>query len=188
MNINYQKLIFAFEEWSKEAKANNENINICREEIASLRQKIKGCVKELAQQDYNDASDERAELDAARSVAVEMDCNFLRQQLSEMEGHVKSKNTEVALRLLEPVQMGVELLKLRLQYISHLERLIKLYKNEIGFREDFRQLESILTIKRNDGEVSIEKPGADSTLSDNAEVLFIVEQMTATSIPSTTRH
>ncbi|MEB4592242.1 hypothetical protein VSS37_14720 [Candidatus Thiothrix sp. Deng01] len=167
INDDHSRIITKITALSESAQYNQEKIKDYREKIAALRQEIRNISQSLKQQDYENGSDELAELDAARSIAITMDCDLLRFHIDKMETAVKDKMTSSALEALNPIQEGLSLLKKRVEYISNLEDLIKAYNEEIGFSKKLKQIEKILEIDQSNDETT--PPNQEDALGIDSE-------------------
>ncbi|UJS26668.1 hypothetical protein [Thiothrix winogradskyi] len=125
-------------------KSNDEEINKNKEKSSSLRLAIQSLTEKLQQPNYINGSDTLAELEAARNIAINMDCESLKQKIEDIEINIKNGNTEQSLDHLETMVLWASLLKTRLEYITSLEVLNGLYQDQKTLKIKFKKLANIL--------------------------------------------
>lgn len=125
-------------------KSNDEEINQNKEKSSLLRLAIQALTEKLQQPNYINGSDTLAELEAARNIAINMDCESLKQKIEDIEINIKNGNTEQSLDHLETMALWASLLKTRLEYITSLEVLNDLYQDQKALKIKFKKLANIL--------------------------------------------
>lgn len=166
MSSDYQEdVLLKVSFLSESCDENDKNIDQYRKKIAELRQEIRDATQKIQQPDYEDGSDLLAELTAARSLAINMDCDLLKAKVTDLEAYVKDKKTEHAMGILEPMQAVLSILKLRVNYISHLEKLSGAYDKKKTFAEKFKKLAEILRDDERDDGLTL---GDDNASSEDA--------------------
>jgi hypothetical protein len=125
-------------------KSNDEEINQHKERSSLSRIAIQELTEKLQQPNYINGSDALAELEAARNIAINMDCESLKQKIEDIEINIKNGNTEQSLGHLDTMVLWASLLKIRLEYITSLEALNNLYQDQKTLKIKFKKLANIL--------------------------------------------
>lgn len=145
MTISYQdtvvsKVNILYEKY----KFNDEEINQRKKNSSLLILTIRDLTEKLQQPNYINGSDTLAELEAARNIAINMDCESLKQKIEDIEINIKKGDTGKSLEHLEKMILWSSLLKTRLEYITSLEALNSLYQDQKTLKMKFKKLANIL--------------------------------------------
>jgi hypothetical protein len=141
-----EKVEAAFNQLLQDSSKNKANITQYREKIAELRQRIRAEVGVLEQHQTTITLDDDKELKATRSKAINIDCQVLKQQITDIAAHIQNQQTAEALTLIEPMKAGFSLLKARVDYIDQLEKLLESYQEEITISQTLKHVAKALNI------------------------------------------
>lgn len=137
----------AFTKLLNDSKYNQENIKEYREKIAELRQHIREKIGVLEQNNTTESVDYSNEVKSSRNKAINIDCQVLKQHLTDIAAHIQNQQTAEALNLIEPMKAGFSLLKIRVTYIDQLEKLLEAYQNEIVITQTLERVANALNIQ-----------------------------------------